>query len=1018
MRKTKIRKYILFFLLTFLINFFSAKSVLASSENSFATIVNPVRGDDFWSLSKQGPLTAVKAQKEIIENNGFFATWLLRPDAIFNPKIVNYFKESPQEHELGIFLEITPVWADEAGVGYHTGALWHYANSIFLSGYKTDERKILIDTAFKQFYQVFGYYPRSVGAWHVDAYSLSYMKEKYNIIAALICADQFGTDNYQIWGSWWGVPYYPSYYNVLIPAQSEKNKLDLVIFQWAARDPVNGYGGGANESTFSIQANDYLKHGLDIDYFSKLVDVYTKPKKALFGQITVGLENDNSWQVMGREYEQQIEVLVDKNLKVVTMAEFSSWYRGQFSHLSPSHWIEGDDLVKNKGKAVWLMSRDGRIGFLEQDDKTIIRDWRIYNESWPEPYLLTANSKIDLTLSLPAKIDTIRFPESAQILTGEMKEDNFFKEKLSLPFQSSGYIFWLVILIIIAGVLISLKFSKLLAALVGLGSVALGLTMIRSGLFYSFGIGFWGANGHDGVWHLALINQVLKGFPPPHPTFSGFELTNYHYFYDLLLALINKLTTIPTYNLYFQIFPVLLAVGLGILSYLVGYWWKKDFWTGFWLAFFNYFAGSFGYLVTLWRYHEFGGESLFWSMQSISALINPPFALSLVILLFGALLLLKVKKWSLGKIAGTAFLFGILINIKAYAGMVGLAALGVYALIKLIKKEKVYLWIFGLALLISLFIFIPINHKAGSLFVWRPLWFTHSLVESYDRLYWPKMAVAIHTLKGRFWDPKLILAEAISLGLFLLGNLGTRIIGGWSLVERIRKRKLSEFDFFLMTGAVGGLIPSLLFVQKGTAWNTIQFFYYFLFFSNFYAASTMARITASRKRLKYLFLTIVILLTIPTTISTLRHYTGWPSPSAIPVGELEALNFLKSRKPGVVLTYPYDRFEKEDYLSTPLPLKVYESTSYVSAFSGYQTFLEDQVNLEISDYDWKSRREETVKFFETEDEIWTRGFLLNNQIGYIYLTQGHEIKQENNGLGVEKIFDNGEAKIYRVRGII
>ena len=211
------------------------------------------------------------------------------------------------------------------------------------------------------------------------------------------------------------------------------------------------------------------------------------------------------------------------------------------------------------------------------------------------------------------------------------------------------------------------KLKIFLVVLLFLGVLSQGMTMFRSGLIYDFGMGFWGPNGHDGVWHLALINQVLKGFPPPHPTLSGFKLTNYHYFYDLILALVNKLTFIPIRYLYFQIFPIFLALGIGWLSFLVGFYWKKDFWTGFWLAFFNYFAGSFGFLITLWRTGELGGESQFWSMQSISTLINPPFALSLVVLLAGILLLLRIKKWNTQRIIGLGLLFGILINIKVYA---------------------------------------------------------------------------------------------------------------------------------------------------------------------------------------------------------------------------------------------------------------------------------------------------------------------------------------------------------------
>lgn len=560
----------------------------------------------------------------------------------------------------------------------------------------------------------------------------------------------------------------------------------------------------------------------------------------------------------------------------------------------------------------------------------------------------------------------------------------------------------------------NLKF--LLFSLLFLGIVAQALVMVKSGLIYSFGMGFWGANGHDGVWHLALINQALKGFPPPHPTFAGHLLTNYHYFYDLLLALVNRITTIPVRFLYFQIFPILLAFGLGILSFLVGFRWRKDFWTGFWLVFFNFFAGSFGYLVTLWRSGEIGGESIFWSMQSVSTPVNPPFALSLVLILFGFWLLLKIKKWNLLKILATALLFGLIINVKAYAGLVVLAALGVFAFWKFLKKERVYFFIFGFSLLISLALFLVINPRAGSLFIFQPFWFIHSMFESTDRFYLPRLALARYFLVSQGIGPRLIAIEIFGLAVFLTGNLGTRIIGLWDFGKRIKK--FNEFDGFLVTGSLVGLIIPLLFVQKGTVWNTIQFFYYFLFFANFYAAATMAKIIRQKKAWKYWLIVMIVLLTVPTSLASLRDYLGFSPPTAIVKTELTGLAVLKEKKEGVVLTFPYDEVEKDLYQPTLIPLRAYSSTAYVSAFSGKQTFLEDEVNLAISGYDWEKRRQETLNFFTSKDEIQARGFLLNNQVSYVYLVGNQKLKLSEEELGLKRVFENNEVKIYQVNGII
>ncbi|HUV42559.1 MAG TPA: hypothetical protein VMY36_01490 [Patescibacteria group bacterium] len=559
------------------------------------------------------------------------------------------------------------------------------------------------------------------------------------------------------------------------------------------------------------------------------------------------------------------------------------------------------------------------------------------------------------------------------------------------------------------------KSKIFLAILLFFGVLAQGVTMFRSGLIYDFGMGFWGPNGHDAVWHLALANQVLEGFPPPHPTLAGFELTNYHYFYDLFLAVFNRLTTIPIRYLYFQVFPVFLALGIGLLSFLVGYFWRKDFWTGFWLAFFNYFAGSFGFLITLWRTKELGGESLFWSMQSISTLINPSFALSLVVLLAGILGLLRLKKGQLWQIISLGLLFGILINIKVYAGIIALPALFVFALF---KKKKEFWLIFLIALITSLITFLLINREAASLLVFQPFWFIHTMIETPDRLYLPRLAVARYAFTENKMVFRLFVLELGGLIIFLVGNLGMRMVGLVTLIKKNLKKDFTELDVLIMIGGALGLLIPLVFVQKGTAWNTIQFFYYFLFFANFYAAVALADLMKIKANFKWFLLGLVILLTIPTSLATLRGYLGWPPPTAISQGELEALSFLKNQKKAVVLTYFYNPFEKQRFKQTPIPLYAYETTAYVSALANKQTFLEDEMNLIISGYDFEKRAEDEIKFFTTDNEIWARGFLLNNQIGYIYLVDQQEFRLTEEQLGIDQVFGNDQARIYQVRGII
>ena len=560
---------------------------------------------------------------------------------------------------------------------------------------------------------------------------------------------------------------------------------------------------------------------------------------------------------------------------------------------------------------------------------------------------------------------------------------------------------------------ITLLQKRLLFFLLLLGTICLSSTMVRSGLVGDLGMGFWGANGHDGVWHLAVINQVLKNFPPLNPVFAHTNLTNYHLGYDFLIALLVKITPFSKITLYFQIVPVVTAFLIGWLSFQVGRLWKKDFWVGFWLAFLNFFAGSFGWIVTLLRSGDLGGESLFWSMQSASVLINPPFAFSLVFLLLGIKFILEKKKVNLKSILLLGLVFGLIINIKAYGGLVGLVALGGYSFIKFLKKEKKVFLIFLVALLISFGLFLPLNSGASSLFEFSPLWFIHTMIESPDRFYWLKLALARYSLLAEGLGLKLILVEIIGISIFMIGNLGARVLGLFSLGKDLFKKKILDFDFFLLFGMLAGFLPSFFFIQKGTSWNTIQFFYYFLFFSNFYFAKFLGDLSGNKKLKNKVILVLLVLLTLPTSFSTLKDYFGYPPPAAIPGLELEALSFLKEQKDGLVLTFPYDKYLKEG-LETPLPLYKYETTAYVSAFSEKVTYLEDEMNLEITNYSWRERRGQVESFFKSEDNNFARGFLLNNQINYLYLLEGQDFLLPESDLGLKMIFSNKLVRIYEV----
>lgn len=529
-----------------------------------------------------------------------------------------------------------------------------------------------------------------------------------------------------------------------------------------------------------------------------------------------------------------------------------------------------------------------------------------------------------------------------------------------------------------------------------IGSVAWTLVMIRSGWIYKYGMGFWGPNGHDGVWHVSLASGLAR-IDWQMPIFAGNQIKNYHIGFDLLLALLHGLTQLPIVNIYFQMLPPVLALVTGLSVYKFVQFWQKSDRAALWAVLFTYFATSFGWVISALRYHNIGGESMFWAQQAISTLINPPFALSLIFIFFGLWALLKDKNLL------AILCFGLLTEIKIYAAILILGGLLVGSL-----RNKNYFKVFLGSAILGLAIFLPLNKASGSVLIFKPFWFLETMMAVSDRANWPKYYEAMINYRAAHNLFKGIPAYAIAFIIFVFGNLGLRVIG----IGETLRGKLSNMHYLLITMIMAGFLLPMFILQVGTPWNTIQFTYYSLVL-----CGILAGIYFSRLKSQATSLIIFLLLTVPGVWGTLRQYLPNRPPAMISSKELEALHFLSTQSAGIVLTPLYDPdAAKAAENHPPRPLYLYESTAYVSAFSNHPVFLEDEVNLNITNFDWQGRAEAEKTFFASLDPIQARKFLMDNHIKYIYLPQIYKIRPKLGQalLGVTSVFDNYETAVWKV----
>lgn len=404
---------------------------------SFVTIVNPQRISEYT----KNYLESFQAQLNQVESRGLFATWPVTYDVLQKKDFVDALKNMNENQELGIFLEVTPNLTQSAGVTYNKSDSWHRANSLFTTGYTQEDRIKLIDTMFKKFKKEFGYYPTSVGAWYIDAFSLSYMQEKYGITATINMSDQYDLDGYQLWGTPWSVPYYPSRINAAVPGD-----LDVLIIRWAPRDPLNGYfiDSEFTPSMYSLQ--DFETVGLPITYFEDLLHIYTKTNNS-FSHSVIGLEGDLKPESYITYFSERLSVLQNLDIQVVTMQDFATWHK---EHVGENilQVIESNDLLGLSNKsAYWIQNNNYRIGITHdpKTNQTQVIDLRVYPKNMEEPFFKSPNKQHSLSINLPYVIDTVASPNSSWDLgIGAVKntgKDTLNFEKGTLKFRENEIVF-------------------------------------------------------------------------------------------------------------------------------------------------------------------------------------------------------------------------------------------------------------------------------------------------------------------------------------------------------------------------------------------------------------------------------------------------------------------------------------------------------------------------------------------------------------------------------------------------
>ena len=387
---------VIFLLFLFGSSSLSAQAIDDHSKPKIVNIINFIRllEPRNQAITEDVLYQTVVKQVEIMKQYDLPGTFLLQYDALMDSRYQHLLKELPaQSFEIGGWWEIPQPLAEKAGLKWRGRYPWDWHADVgFSTGYTPAEREKLVDVYMADFKVIFGYYPKSIASWFIDAHTLNYMYEKYRIVASANCKDQVGTDGYTLWGGYWNQAYYPSKINSYMPAQTEVNQTPVPIFRMLGSDPVRQYDdrrGSKKQGVISLEPV-YKFGGGDSAWVHWYFREFLEGASMEYNYVQAGQENSFTWNAMQKGFEIQMPLIAklrnEGKLRVETLAASGEWFRNKYSLTPATALTVNKDISGSNKKTVWFNSRFYRFNLLWENHTLRFRDIHLFNENFPSYY--------------------------------------------------------------------------------------------------------------------------------------------------------------------------------------------------------------------------------------------------------------------------------------------------------------------------------------------------------------------------------------------------------------------------------------------------------------------------------------------------------------------------------------------------------------------------------------------------------------------------------------------------------
>lgn len=367
----------------------------------FINTVCFVRTYDYYGTYQPENLDTLQSHMALYNRLGLPATYLLEYDALEREEFRAAVLENRKPgDEIGLWFEITGGLCEAAGVPWRSvrNRDWDfYVDPGFIMSYSRHEKERLCATVMEKFYGWFGFYPRTVGAWLLDSECMEYFNTRYGMDAYIICREQWGMDGYTPWGGPFFGGYYPSRNNMLTPAQTEENQLEVPVFRMFVSDPMYSYyeftHGELNGIPYHLFTQEPTwRYGQDPQWVKWCIETLFGGNTEGFSYYQLGQETSFGF---GRDLERAITMQCEYALsrqdaygyEFVTVSDMGRRFKESYAKTPVNFTPCAYDWAELGNQSVWYNSARYRVNLYVHDNELRIRDIHLFDDLYRDRYL-------------------------------------------------------------------------------------------------------------------------------------------------------------------------------------------------------------------------------------------------------------------------------------------------------------------------------------------------------------------------------------------------------------------------------------------------------------------------------------------------------------------------------------------------------------------------------------------------------------------------------------------------------